>query len=254
MGFCWRLPTLPEANISNATDFLKAWNRNISFRPALKANIFSGGFHLLFVSGFRECYFHGISSWWFFTNPFEKYHRQNGFTFPNFSGWKPLNVWSFTVMYFPSKWWTPPKRTPFPSILHPPLQDSRELWGEPASGLPLLKTGWGKYEGLEAWDLKTNPAWQHGKSSSSWFEPKELMENDWKKSCGTQPFFFLRGCCVWCFDRFIGCCVFFSPHFVFLCKKNRIECFFFGGRLYKRPPRVRVDWAYGELAEKIGSK
>ena len=28
----------------------------------------------------------GLSSWCFFTNPFEKYARQNGFIFPNFRG------------------------------------------------------------------------------------------------------------------------------------------------------------------------
>ena len=28
------------------------------------------------------------TGWWFFTNPSEKYARQNGFIFPQFSGWK----------------------------------------------------------------------------------------------------------------------------------------------------------------------
>ena len=36
--------------------------------------------------------------WWFFSNPFEKYARQNG-NLPQFSGWKIKNIWNHHLSY-----------------------------------------------------------------------------------------------------------------------------------------------------------
>ena len=38
------------------------------------------------------------TSWWFFTNPSEKYARQNWIEFPQVLGWKIKNVWVATTV------------------------------------------------------------------------------------------------------------------------------------------------------------
>ena len=48
-----------------------------------------------------------FSSWWFFTNPFEKYARQNGFIFPNLRGENSKNIWVATTQFSDFGWkWT----------------------------------------------------------------------------------------------------------------------------------------------------
>ena len=43
-----------------------------------------------------------VGGW--FTNPSEKYGRQNGFIFPKFSGWKWRNIWVATTFFYFFVW------------------------------------------------------------------------------------------------------------------------------------------------------
>ena len=44
-----------------------------------------------------------LSSWWFFSHPFEKYARQNGFIFPNFRGENKKSLSCHHLVLFPPK-------------------------------------------------------------------------------------------------------------------------------------------------------
>ena len=95
-GFCWRLPTLPEANISKAPDFLKACNRNISFRPALKANTFSGVFTCCSFPNFGSFIFMVFLVGGFSPTPLKHIIVKMGSSSPVL-GVKTKHVWSFTT-------------------------------------------------------------------------------------------------------------------------------------------------------------